>query len=433
MTSWWLRLAGKLRIAFNAPGFVRTVVDEMRYAGCTNTPEAYVSGDDFYNYYNIYTGRRVELFAFLSERKMWPPSIHDSERDELIYESCTFMNIQVLSFTTSLMPKFRLEPKEPTDPNWLQCPIMVTIPHEGFPFRYSKAEQLFDDGLAVFDDPKFPEYRSDCIALFNDLVAHNRALCDNVRAIKLCLSRGYISRPAEWSPYENKPLDKYLKKCKAPSSLVSDVPLKDTAPKDPHTFDDVIDLDDQTPLHQFLIAIIQQGNIKIQKTRTDIEDEKTGKRYLSSIVSKRGNIKCGLYRLATGVDSSPGVELEENADVIGLSDDETEKKTLQIHVKKTSNEEPPKLTSVRIGGVERKITTGLTLPQFLIVCCDHSNDYKPVSLDEPLKTYDDACHLLKLLAGDSKHERFAIYILNTSNVAKDNVVNLVAHANVLSK
>lgn len=220
------------------------------------------------------------------------------------------------------------------------------------------------------------------------------------------------------------------------------------APAAAYTGDaEMIDLDEEiTPMHEFIV-LADMGQETIVVPTTAIKNEAKGRLGLQKIckMPKYDGKEVGLYtQLSVDSAAEKDVELQDNAEVIDLSDDEDEAPTRgvrEIHLKKGTNliGKRSGKVSVTIGGVKKEIKKGSTMSGLMIVkrsaftnaVGKRDHKYQVVTPDEPIEEEEAYFELSTLLAESDKGSEYAVYLLVTSNKQPAPTVQTKVRARVI--
>src|SRR5208282_3348542 len=183
------------------------------------------------------------------------------------------------------------------------------------------------------------------------------------------------------------------------------------APLKPSTCLDMLELaDEPLPHPNYLVVGLEQDTLKVKLTPKEIQTSEMAQKYLS-VAEKTKTSPSSRYATYTftatvSVDGEDKeIEFIQDAEMQGGDDDTTDaaaatsKKERRVVMKAIANQSTTKGTikKFKIGGVEHKIATGKSLPQWLILKRNRPLSYEPVEGEEDLVDESDAHATMKLL------------------------------------
>lgn len=233
------------------------------------------------------------------------------------------------------------------------------------------------------------------------------------------------------------------------TSTITQVPTSEPpAPAQPATCLDMLELAEE-PLHpNYLVIGLEQDRLQVKLTPKEIQTNEMAQKYLAVAEKSRTSPSCryATYTFTATVSADGGdkeLEFVQDAEMQGGDDDDkgedgdtpaSSKKERRVVIKAgVSQSSASKGTTkkFKVGGVEHKITTGKSLPQWLILKRNRPLFYEPVEGEEDLVDEADAHATMKLLKSIHNNWDLAVYVrvLSTKNPISPDM-NIISGARV---
>ncbi len=219
-------------------------------------------------------------------------------------------------------------------------------------------------------------------------------------------------------------------------------------PPEPATCLDMLELaEEPLPHPNYLVIGLEQDRLQVKITPKEIQTNEMAQKYLAVAEKSRTSPSCryATYTFTATVSADGGdkeLEFVQDAEMQGGDDDDkgedgdtsASKKERRVVIKAgVSQSSASKGTTkkFKVGGVEHKITTGKSLPQWLILKRNRPLFYEPVEGEEDLVDEADAHATMKLLKSIHNNWDLAVYVrvLSTKNPISPDM-NIISGAKV---